>query len=88
MDYSFIEFDEYLQIFIFEMNNFNYFIACKIWPEPNFNNLGNNHFWDKFLESDKDFTSFYSRLDPCNRKKLYDHIMKSVDQGMSNSSNP
>ena len=72
---SFREFNKYIQRFIWKMNNFNYIIACDIWSEPEYNNAGHNHFWDKFKNCDRDSVTFYSKLDPDNRKRLYEYIV-------------
>ena len=77
---SFLHFDNHLQIFIWEMDNFNYHIAHKIWPEEDFNHSSSegpqNHFWNKFLECERSPVLFYSRLDLGNRKRLYEYIIE------------
>jgi hypothetical protein len=75
MENSFKEFNNHLQLFIWEMNNFSYITAREIWPEKDYNNVNKNHFWEKFLECDRSPALFYSRLDIYNRKKLYDYII-------------
>jgi len=80
MEDSFENFNDYLQTFIWEMNNFSYFIACEVWPEGNFNTSSKsearNHFWNKFIECDREPSLFYSKLDLYNREKLYKYIAK------------
>lgn len=72
---DFLLFDEHLQKFIWFIVSFDYNTAKEIWPEKDFNYLEENHFWNKFLECDRNPVFFYSRLDPVNRKKLYRYIM-------------
>jgi hypothetical protein len=74
-DISFTEFNNCLQNFIYEMNNFDYSMACEIWNEVDYNYLNNNHFWNKFLECDKKPLLFYSKLDILNREKLFLFIL-------------
>jgi hypothetical protein len=81
---SFTEFNNCLQNFIYEMNNFDYLTACEIWKEVDYNYLEcnkepllhSNHFWNKFLECNKEPLLFYSRLDILNREKLFLFINK------------
>lgn len=83
----FLNFDNHLQNFIWEMYNFDYFVAHKIWPEEDFNHSSSegpqNHFWNKFLECERAPLLFYSRLDYVNRKKLYDYIMEQREHYMN-----
>ena len=71
---DFYKFDLHLQDFTRGMVNFNYDISREVWPESYFNNNDQNHFWNKFLECDREPLFFYSRLDVLNRERLYDYI--------------
>ena len=80
---SFLFFNNHLQIFICEMNNFDYDIACEIWPEEKFNFSNSeekqNHFWNKFLQCGRAPVLFYSRLDLQNRERLFNYIISKQD---------
>ena len=70
---------EYISLFSIAERKLNELTCSKLWSDHYYNYGTSNHFWNKYVESDKNIIIFISRLDTNNRATFYNWILSYSD---------